>query len=65
MIHLQNVCTFFPRQVTPNQFKLIQGGKPEHLKRSCIPQSLMFTPTPTTTGKIASRRNYLPIAELR
>ena len=32
MIHLQNVCTFFPRQVTPNQFKLIQGGKPEHLK---------------------------------
>ena len=25
---------FCPRQVTPNQFKLIQGGDPEHLKSS-------------------------------
>ena len=25
---------FCPRQFTPNQFKLIQGGDPEHLKSS-------------------------------
>ena len=49
---------FFPRQVTPNQFKLIQGGDPEHYfkkwPRPCIstPNHLCSLPPPPTLEKL-------------